>query len=156
MGFRCELSLNLSIKSLSKVSVASLVCVSVLALAGCVSSSISESSDSLSASVNSSSKSFTSSSGESKEAYLRDIRQYTVIYTQSKPDLAGFSKGLSRISEKYGVTNWESYSGTYYGIGEGFAKAGISQAQFRIYLDTLAKGDSLKVEAIQQGFNKSY
>lgn len=126
----------------------------VLSMFGCITSSISESSDSLSGSVKSSSKSSNSSSEENKESYLRDIKQYTAVYSRSSSDISGLVRGLSTISEKYGVTNWEAYNATYQGIGEGFAKAAVSQEQADAYIVYLAQGDKVKVAAIQQGFRQ--
>lgn len=146
---------NPSSKTILRRNCIALVCLSSLASMGCVSSSVSESSDSLSASVKSSSKSFTSSSGESKDAYLRDIKQYTVVYSSSNHDMKGFMKGLTVISERYGVTNWESYTDTFFGIGAGFAKANISESQLQDLITVIAKGDPMKVTAIYQGFNQS-
>ena len=123
-------------------------------LTGCITSSISESSDSSSESIKSSSKSSRSSSEEKKESYIRDIKQYTVAYTRSNGDITGFSKGLSNISEKHGVTDWEAYSATFLGIGEGFAKAAVTQQQLDVYMSTLAAGDQMKVAAIRQGFSQ--
>jgi hypothetical protein len=126
----------------------------VLSANGCIMSSISESSDSSSESSKSSSKSSKSSSDDKKESYIRDIKQYTVAYTRSNSDIKDFAKGLTTISHKHGVTDWESYNATYLGIGEGFAKAAVTQQQLGIYSDYLAAGDQLKFAAIQQGFSQ--
>ena len=126
----------------------------VLASTGCIMSSISESSGSFSDSSNSSSKSSQSSSDESKESYLRDVKQYTAVYTRSNRDLKGLPQGLSMISAKHGVTDWEAYQATYLGIGEGFAKAAVTQQQVDIYSALLTHGDQQKVAAIQQGFRQ--
>lgn len=127
-----------------------------LSTSGCVTSSLSESSDSLSGSFKSSSKSSTSSSGDSKESYLRDIKQYAAVYAGSNRDMKGFTRGLSSISAKHGVNDWEAYNATYIGIGEGFAKAAVSQQQADIYSSLLAQGDQLKIAAIQQGFRQGH
>jgi len=126
----------------------------VLSATGCIMSSISDSSGSSSDSSNSSSKSSKSSSDDKKESYIRDIKQYTVAYTRSSSDMKGFTTGLTTISHKHGVTDWEAYNATYLGIGEGFAKAAVSRQQLDVYSSYLAAGDQLKVAAIQQGFSQ--
>jgi len=126
----------------------------ILSSTGCIMSSISESSDSISDSSKSSSKSSKSSSGESKESYLRDVKQYTAAYTRSHQDISDLTKGLTTISARHGVTDWEAYSATYLGIGEGFAKAAATQQQVDVYTSFLARGDQLKVAAIQQGYRQ--
>jgi len=123
-----------------------------LSLTGCIMSSISESSGSISDSSTSSSKSSKSSSDESKESYLRDIKQYTAVYIRSNSDMNGLIKGLASISEKHGVTDWEAYDATFLGIGEGFAKAALTQQQVDQNAAFLAEGDQLKIAIIQQGF----
>lgn len=131
--------------------------VLMLSLLGCAAgSSMSESSNSISTSFESSSKSSTSSSEESKQAYRGDVRQYTEVYTRSNSDLAGFAKGLSSIGEKHGATNWEADDTTYHGIGEGLAKAGISQHQVALYMAYLTQGDPLKIAAIQKGLGLAH
>jgi hypothetical protein len=155
MHFSNALIFNLSSKNMFRLPLLALLFFSALTTLGCVSSSVSESSDSLSASVKSSSKSFTSSSGESKDAYLRDIKQYTVVYSRSNPDMTGFMKGLTVISERYGVVNWESYPDTFFGIGAGFAKANISESQMHELIYAITKGDPVKVTAIHNGFSQS-
>lgn len=128
------------------------VCALSLSLAGCVMSSISESSGSISDSSTSISRSSRSSSAESRESYLRDVKQYTAVYIRANGDINGLTKGLATISEKYGVTDWEAYSATFLGIGEGFAKAALSQQQVAEYAALLALGDQVKMAMIQQGF----
>lgn len=127
-------------------------CALSLSLTGCVMSSISESSGSISDSSTSSSKSSKSSSDEKKESYLRDIKQYTAVYIRANGDMNGLTKGLAAISEKHGVTDWEAYSATFLGIGEGFAKAALTQEQTDQNAALLAQGDQVKVAMIQQGF----
>jgi len=124
----------------------------LFSLTGCMLSSISESSGSIADSSTSSSKSSRSSSAENKESYLRDIKYYTAAYTSANRDIKGLAKGLSTISEKYGVTNWEAYPVTYIGIGEGFAKASLSQQQVDHNAALLAQGDQVRIAFIQQGF----
>ena len=123
-----------------------------LSLTGCMLSSISESSSSISDSSNSTSKSSRSSSAESRESYIRDIGQYTAVYTRANPDMNGLTKGLATISEKHGVTNWEAYTATFMGIGAGFAKAALTQQQVDSNAAFLAQGDQVKMSMIQQGF----
>jgi len=129
----------------------------MFSLLGCAAgSSMSESSNSISTSFESSSKSSTSSSEERKEAYQGDVRHYTEVYTRSNSDLAGFAKGLSSIGEKHGTTNWEADNSTYLGIGEGLAKANISQRQVDIYMTYLTQGDPVKIAAIQKGLGLAH
>lgn len=129
-----------------------LMCALSLSLSGCMLSSISESSGSISDSSSSSSKSSRSSSDEKKESYRRDVKQYTAAYIRTNNELNGFTEGLTLISEKYGVTDWEADSLTFMGIGEGFAKAALTQQQVDRNAALLAQGDQVKISTIQHGF----
>ena len=127
----------------------------LLSVMGCAAgSSASESSGSISTSFESSFKSSKSSSAERKEAYQGDVKHYTEVYIRSNSDVARFTRGLSSISEQYGTTNWEADHSTYVGIGEGLATAGVTQRQVDLYLAHLAKGDPLKIAAIEKGLGR--
>jgi hypothetical protein len=136
--------------------ISGLFCATIFAvsMAGCAaSSSISESSNSLSTSFKSSSRSSASSSEERKEAYLGDISHYTAVYTRSHSDVDGLTRGLAAVSEKHGITNWEANTDTYVGIGNGFARAELPQQQVDNLITSIARGDRLKIVAMQKGFS---
>ena len=122
-------------------------------MSGC---SISKSiSDSVSSPFEWSSDSSSGSSEEKKESYRHDIRNYTEVFARSNVDAAGFSKGLSSIAEKYGITNWEADKSTYLAIGEGLAKAKSSGIQVDAYKAALSQGDPVKIAAIQKGYEQA-
>ncbi len=129
----------------------SAVIVFVFAMSGCseIGSSIS---DSVSSPFKWSSDSSKSSSGASKEAYQGDVKYYTEVYTRSSDDVAGFTRGLSSIGEKHGVSNWEADRTTYVGIGEGLAKAKAPQRQVDLFMTYLSQGNPQKIAAIQKGY----
>jgi len=120
----------------------------VLSMFGCsISTSISDS-------VSSPFK-WSSSSLESRtEAYQGDVRDYAEAYAKSSTDMAGFKSGLGSIAGKHGITNWEADEATYVGIGEGLAKAKITEAQYEVYKANLTQGDAVKAAAIQKGYTK--
>jgi len=154
MGFKMKYLLNIIQPKAMRALFGLSALVFVLTSTGCIMSSISESSDSISNSSKSSSKSSKSSSEDSKESYLRDVKQYTAAYSRSNQDIQGLTKGLSTITEKHGVTDWEASTATYLGIGAGFAKAAVTQQQLDSYCSFLANGDQLKIAALQQGFRQ--
>jgi len=126
------------------------VLLAVLPL-GCSFSYSSESSAKTLASPFTSSSS--SSGGGSKQSYRDDVRDYTAAYVQSSADVAGFERGLGDVAKRHGVTNWEADSTTYVGIGQGLAKAKVSDATFLAFKQNLANGDADKAAAIQQGYD---
>src|SRR3982751_520168 len=86
---------------------------------GCLSSS-----ESISKSISSpfewssaSSASSSRSSSRGRESYRDDIRDYTAAYVQSGGDYTTFTRGLSSVAAKHGVSDWESDNDTYEGIG---------------------------------------
>jgi hypothetical protein len=126
--------------------------VSLMLVAGCGSLSKSSSSpfESSSASSESSSR---SSSPERGQAYRDDVREYTQAYVKSGGDFASFSRGLSSIASKHGVSNWEADTDTYVGIGEGLKQAGVTQMQVEVWKTNLSGGDPTKATAIQKGYD---
>lgn len=126
----------------------------VLGTAGC---SISESiSKSVSSPFEWSSASSASSSGSSpnrSEAYRNDVRDYTQAYVKSGGDFDTFTRGLSNIASKHGVSNWESDDNTYVGIGQGLKKAGVTAMQLEVWKTNLAKGDASQAAAMQKGYD---
>jgi len=129
----------------------------VLIGAGC---SISESvSKSVSSPFEWSSDSIASSSRSSSrnraEEYRNDVRDYTQAYVKSGGDFDAFTRGLSTIASKHGVSNWESDTDTYVGIGQGLKQGGVSTAQLELWKTNLAKGDAGKATAIQKGYDST-
>jgi len=119
-------------------------------IAGCsISDSIKSSSDSSA----SSSRSSSSSSGAQRQSYLNDVRGYTDAYAKSGGQFDGFTRGLSSIASKHGVSDWESDADTYTGIGAGLKKAAVPPAQFEVWKQNLTNGDATKAAAMQQGYN---
>lgn len=128
---------------------------SLALLAGCsISESISKSVSSpfewSSASSGSSSR---SSSPNRAEDYRADVRDYTSAYVKSGGDFDSFSRGLSGVASKHGVSNWESDNDTYVGIGQGLKTGGVTPTQLEVWKSNLAKGDASKAAAIQQGYD---
>jgi len=120
--------------------------------------SFSDSSKGISDSFESSSKLISSSSPEGEEhAYQSDVRDYTKTYVGSGPrhDLAAFRTDLGHVAERHGITDWESHTATYVGVGEGLGKSGASETELLAYKRTLGGNDPHKMEAIQQGYDSA-
>jgi hypothetical protein len=130
---------------------------SLALLAGCsISESISKSVSSpfewSSASIGSSSR---SSSPNRAEDYRTDVRDYTSAYVKSGGDFDAFTRGLSGIASQHGVSNWESDTDTYIGIGQGLRKAGVTPTQLEVWKSNLAKGNASTAAAIQKGYDST-
>jgi hypothetical protein len=118
----------------------------LLAAAAC--SSIS---DSVSSPFESSAASSASSS-PSSESYRNEVRDYTVSYVKSGGQFDAFTRGLSGVAQRNGVTNWESDQNTYVGIGAGLKKAGVPPDQFEVWKTNLSKGDATRAASMQKGY----
>ena len=129
--------------------------VVVASSVGCSFSASSESSaGSSESSSHSSESSSKSSSPESKEAaYRDDLRDYTEGYVKSGGQFDAFQKRIGELARKYDITNWEDSMATYEGVGAGLGRAKVNQVQVDAYKQNLGKGDSRKMEAIQEAYN---
>ena len=130
---------------------------SLALLAGCsISESISKSVSSpfewSSASSGSSSR---SSSPQRAEDYRAEVRDYTSAYVKSGGDFDAFTRGLSGIASKHGVSNWESDDVTYVGIGQGLQRGGVTPTQLEVWKSNLARGDASKAASIQRGYDST-
>jgi hypothetical protein len=136
-------------------SVVSVLLVSSIAAvaAGCsisdsVSSPFSWSSDSVASSSRSSSR-------NRAEDYRNDVADYTQAQVQSGGDFTTFTRGLSSVAAKHGVSDWESDDNTYVGIGQGLKRAGATQTQVDVWETNLSHGDKSKASAIQSGYDST-
>ncbi len=157
MNFNIETSLfflRFIRPALTKLFAAGVV-TSLVTISGCsISASSNGISDSISSPFKWSSDSSNSSSDDKKEAYLSDVRDYTVAYLRSSNDIEAFRKGLVSLAAKHGITNWEADQASYSGIGEGLGKAHVSITQAEVFKNHLSGGDVVKAAAIQKGYEK--
>lgn len=138
-----------------------LVCVvSTMAAAlssGCsISWSLSESSESVSDSVASISGSSSPKDGigESKIPYRDDVANLTMSVVASNFTSANFMGALSRIAAQRRISSWESEKATYYGIGKGLKKAGVSKDNIekQTFLQGVLISRSEALNWIQRGY----
>lgn len=131
----------------------------VLFLSGC---SFSDSSGSISKSVSSPSRSSSKDSEKDTKKtednrYENQVQDYTATYMRTNPRLANlnaFMKGISDVASQNGIVDWEANPKTYRAIGIGLRKARISGVQYEDYKEQLSNGDSVKMGAIQEGYNE--
>ena len=132
-----------------------LMCL-VFMVSGCsISDSISSSSDS----SRSISRSSTSSSGpevseETRKAYVNDVSTYTEAVAESAVTADDFMRGLSKIAQKHGISDWESYEYTFKAIGQGLKEAGIPKDQVKDlpYLNVLISSNSQRLDWIKDAY----
>ena len=128
-----------------------------LALNAC---SFSHSSESSSNSIESSSDLASSpsslSSSKNYKKYESDVVDYTYAYlksTSGPTDYEGFQKGLGKIADERGISDWESDPHTYKAIGKALKKAGIDGVGYETFKKNFADGDTEKMQAIQDGYD---
>jgi|APCry1669192269_1035402.scaffolds.fasta_scaffold07238_2 hypothetical protein len=138
--------------------------VLALTLTGCISESIT-SSESSSASFGSSSDSSSSPSKSSKKkatvpeekrGYLNDIANLTNSVTGSRMTSSDFMNALSRTASQDQISNWESESTTYIGIGKGLKRASVPVAEIKTqpFLEDVLARNQNALDLIQQGYKE--
>jgi hypothetical protein len=124
-----------------------------LAAAGC---SISASSVSISESIGTSSESISGSSASSSrndsDRYREDVAQYTKAYVQSGGQYDAFERTIADLARKRGISDWESNKATWVGVGQGLARARVSEVALDTWKTNLAGDDEAKRRAIESGF----
>mgnify|MGYP001024349805 CR=1 FL=1 len=113
-----------------------------------ISISISNSLGSLSTSLESISKSFRSSSEsisdsskkeevKQEQAYINDIKYFTVFAIKESIPSDEYLREVGRIARNYGLYNWKAYPATYVGIGNGIREAHVNEVQFKELLSAI-------------------
>ena len=97
---------------------------------------------------------FSRQPAHSIEDYQNDIRNYVERSSRSDIGMDELARGVAAIGERYGIADWEADMVTYTGIGEGLARADISQQQVDAYKSGLSCGDYTKSAAIQRGYER--
>lgn len=130
--------------------------LALLALAAAAGCSISQSSISISESIGTSSESFSASSASSSrtdtDRYREDVAQYTQAYVQSGGQYDAFQRTLAELARKRGISDWEDSKATWVGVGQGLARARVSEMALDTWKTNLAGDDEAKRRAIESGF----
>lgn len=117
--------------------------------------SSSDSSKSSSESVSGSSRSVSGSSSPEQQSagrYEQDVADYTEAYVVSGGGDGGFLRGIGDIAQKRGVSDWESDSNTWQGIGRGLARVNPGDVQLEVYKANWTGGDAVKLESLEKGY----
>lgn len=133
-----------------------LVAAALLSSGCSISWSLSESSES----VSDSSASISGSSspkegiGEAKIPYRDDVANLTMSVVASKFSSGNFIDALSRIAAQRRISDWGSEKATYYGIGKGLKKAGVSKdnIQKQAFLQGVLASRAEALQWIQRGY----
>lgn len=144
-----------------------IVSIALFLAIGCVKSSTTQasfgsSSDSSSSPFKSSSKS-SSGDGEKEEdqkeeqketAFQRDVRNYTVEFTEAagESDLESFQRDIGAIAEGYGITDWEQTEDTFVAIGRGLGESGLDVTSTKRLAVALSNQDYDHLMLIRSGY----
>lgn len=118
------------------------------------------SSDSSKGSSESSSRSSESSSGSSSPAqarerqYKEDVADYTQAYVVSGGAQGSFLSGVGALAEKRGISDWESETATWEGIGLGLARANVKKDQVAVYIENWCGDDAEAKKGVQRGYDR--
>ncbi len=58
---------------------------------------------------------------------MNEVAVFTDSLVKTRVTSDDFMRGISRIAERYGITDWEFYKYTYIAIGMGLKHAGIPE-----------------------------
>ena len=115
----------------------SLLCGFLMVQTGCsVSYSLEKSSDSVSGSLDSITSISTSSSGGGEEeakiketgtVYEEDVAAVTVLYVSREKTTDDYQRQVSAIAKNHGISDWEQEESTFFGMGKGLRRAGVSE-----------------------------
>lgn len=124
---------------------------------GCsISRSLSESSESVSDSLASISGSSSPKEGvgDAKIPYRDDVANLTMSVVASNFTSSDYMGALSRIAAQRRISSWESEKTTYYGIGKGLKKAGISKDKIldQAFLQGVLSSRPEALQWIQRGY----
>lgn len=131
--------------------------VTALSCSACsISWSLSESSESVSDSLASISASSSPKDGigEAKIPYRDDVANLTLSVVGSNFTSADFTDALGRIAAQRRISNWEAEKATYYGIGKGLKKAGVSKENIRkqTFLQAVLASRAEALSWIERGY----
>jgi hypothetical protein len=90
-----------------------------------------------------------------QSSYIRDLRQYVAIFlNDGQGTSADFQRGVSRIAESHGITNWEAEAATPYAIGQGMREANVSETEMRAFVDAFGR-DGSAAELVLEGWREA-
>jgi len=91
---------------------------------------------------------------ENKESYVRDVREFTAAFTRTPGSSEDFLRGVSRIAEDHGISDWEADASTPFAIGEGLRAARWTEAQMSEFLDEVGR-DKPAAELALEGYRNA-
>ena len=74
-----------------------------------------------------------------KESYVRDVREFTTAFTRTQGSSDDFLRGITRIAEDHGISDWEADASTPFAIGAGLRGARWSEAQMSEFLEQVGR-----------------
>jgi hypothetical protein len=96
--------------------------------------------------------------GEAPEApaqtrtYQQDVTQLAFTYGRQGGDIGALRSGVTTLATRRGLTNWEADELTCESIGQGVARAGMSQEAFASFSQQLFGNDPTKVDLLRRGY----
>jgi hypothetical protein len=76
-----------------------------------------------------------------KSSYERDLREYSAAFVRDGGTREDFLRGVTRIAENHGITNWEAEPSTPFAIGQGMRVAKVSEQEMRAFCREFGKNE---------------
>jgi hypothetical protein len=116
---------------------------------------IAASAESISGSIRSISQSSGSGGGDTaaNDPYRRDVRAFAAAFAEAPGSTADFLRGVGRIAEQHGVSDWEGEPLTLVAIGEGLRDAGYDAQAMDVLRARLGDVDAAHVGLVLEGWS---
>jgi hypothetical protein len=125
----------------------------LLAGTGC---SFSKSSKSSSKSISSPFVSSSKSSQSDESKYRAEVEEYAAASVRAGGSGADvFQKGISKLAEQRGISDWESSPNTWQSVGRGLAKSELSEAEALAFAMSWSDGDDAQMALMREAFEKA-
>ena len=116
---------------------------------GCsISNSISKSVESVSDSISA----LSPSGGDEKSLYHEDVQAYAAVFATDPGTDREFLRGIGRVAERHGITNWESDPETLLLAGRGLHRGGMSGDDVDELSSGIAEVDSASARLLVEGY----
>jgi hypothetical protein len=88
-------------------------------------------------------------------AYRRDVRAWAAEVAERGRSQEEFLRGIGRIAESHGLTDWQAEPATFTAIGEGLADAGWTPEQMERLRAGLGGAQPRDVELVFEGWRQA-
>ena len=124
--------------------------VAACSISESISTSVNNALESISNSFNAMSNSLSGGGDSASALYLEDVRAYTEIFVVQGGTSADFSRGLSDVAERHGITDWEAEPATLTAVGQGLRAVAVTPAEMEAFYGRVT--DPERARLVREGY----